>query len=158
MQATFTKQMTIITPMGLTSKVNTEKTVNLLDANNPMTVDKLTIKVIISNGRTNQSVYNVSEQKVTTTTPEGRQTVSYFDDNGRLIKTEVPGLATTYYTYEQGYLIEIRQEPESLTLLRSKPRTSSGIEAQLTQPANPFLASLFNSQAATLDERTTRSV
>ena len=75
MQAPFTKKMLITTPSGLTSEVNTEKTVALLDEMNPLAVDQLTTKVT-TNGRLSRSVYEGLEKKLTTTSAEGRQTVS----------------------------------------------------------------------------------
>ncbi|RKZ90335.1 MAG: hypothetical protein DRR19_10400 [Candidatus Parabeggiatoa sp. nov. 1] len=109
MQAPITAKMTLTTPNGLSALVTTEKTAELTDASNPLSVAKLTTKVT-NNGRTSQSVYEAASKTVTATSAAGRQSVSYMDDNGRVIKKQVPGLVDVHYSYDsRGRVIEVRQ-------------------------------------------------
>ncbi len=108
MQAPITEKMTITTPNGLSALVTTEKTAELTDAN-PLSVEKLTTKVT-SNGRTSTGVYDVASKTATATSAEGRESKSFFDDKGRIIKEEVPGLANVYYSYDsRGRLTQIAE-------------------------------------------------
>ncbi len=109
MQAPITAKMTITTPNGLSALVTTEKTAELTDASNPLSVAKLTTKVT-NNGRTSTGVYDAASKTVTATSAAGRQSVSYMDDNGRVIKEQVPGLVEVHYSYDsRGRLAEVRQ-------------------------------------------------
>jgi len=105
MQAPITKKLTITTPKGLSAEVTTKKTARLTDNNDPFSIKELTTKVT-SNGRTSYSIINAVSKRVTTISAKGRRTVSYFDEKGRAISVEVPGLANAYYAYdERGRLI-----------------------------------------------------
>ncbi len=120
MQAPVTEKMTITTPNGLSALVTTEKTAELTDAN-PLSVEKLTTKVT-SNGRTSTGVYDAASKTATATSAEGRESKSFFDDKGRVIKEEVPGLANVYYRYDsRGRLTQIAEgeDDEARTALIS---------------------------------------
>ncbi len=99
MQAPFAEQVTITTPDGLTSVVTTEKTAELTDVNNPLSVESLTTK-ITTNGKVSIGIYDAANKKTISTSAAGRQTVSYFDNKGRVIKDETPELANVYYGYD----------------------------------------------------------
>ena len=114
MQAPITEKMTLTTPNGLSALVTTEKTAELTDANNPLSVAKLTTKVT-SNGRTSTDIYDAASKTVTATSAAGRQSVSYTDDKGRVIKEQVPGFVDVHYRYDnRGRLIEVRQGEDTL--------------------------------------------
>jgi RHS repeat-associated protein len=125
MQAPLTKRMSITTPNGLSALVTTEKTAELTDAN-PLSVEKLTTKVT-TNSRASQSVYDASNKTLTSTSAAGRQSVSYFDDKGRVVKETVPGLANVYYTYDsRGRLTQIIEgegDEARTTLISYDPET-----------------------------------
>ncbi|MCP3682219.1 MAG: RHS repeat protein, partial [bacterium] len=57
-------------------------------------------------------MYEAADRKVTSTSAEGRQSVSYFDEKGRVIKEEEPGLANVYYAYDGRGRLEQVQEGE----------------------------------------------
>jgi YD repeat-containing protein len=62
------------------------------------------------NGRTSTGVYDAASKTATARSAEGRESKSFFDDKGRVIKEEVPGLANVYYSYDsRGRLIQIAE-------------------------------------------------
>jgi RHS repeat-associated protein len=133
MQSPITRKMTVTTPNGLTSEVNTAKTVELLDDNDPLSLKTLTTKVT-TNGRISTGVYEGATKTVTATSAEGRKTLSYFDDKGRIIKEEVPGLANVYYAYdERGRLIATTEgEGEEARTATIHYDPNSGYVAKIT--------------------------
>jgi len=52
----------------------------------------------------------VASKTATATSAEGRESKSFFDEKGRIIKEEVPGLANVYYSYDsRGRLTQIAE-------------------------------------------------
>jgi RHS repeat-associated protein len=108
MQSPLPESLTIATPNELEFTAATARIPELADENDPLSLTKLTETVSI-NGRTSTSVYEKANNQITTTSAEGRQTVSHLDDNGRLIREQTPGLEDVHYQYDnQGRLLEIR--------------------------------------------------
>ena len=133
MQAPLTKRMTITTPNGLSALVTTEKTAELTDANNPLSVAKLTTKVT-TNSRASQSVYDASNKTVSSKSAAGRQSVSYLDDKGRIVRETVPGLADVYYVYDnRGRLTTVIEgQGDDARALTIGYDSNSGYVAQIT--------------------------
>jgi len=133
MQAPVTKRMTITTPGGLSGTVTTDKTVELANANDPLSLLKLTAKVT-TNGRTSQSVYEAVNKTLTTLSAAVRQRVSYLNDKGRVVQETVPGLAEVYYIYDnRGRLTTVieGQDEDARTLTISYD-SATGYVAQIT--------------------------
>lgn len=110
MQSPLLKELTIQLPSGLTATTNASRTVELSDPSNLTQPKSITDTTTYNGTRTHTSVYQAADNKITTTSAEGRQTTSYLDDKGRLIKEEVPGLANVYYDYdERGRIISLTE-------------------------------------------------
>jgi RHS repeat-associated protein len=108
MQAPLATNLQVETPNGLISTITTERIAELEDENNPLSLQKLTEKVTV-NGHTSSSIYDVSAKKITATSAAGRESVSYLDDNGRVIREQTPNLADVHSSYdERGRLVETR--------------------------------------------------
>ncbi|MCK5523938.1 MAG: RHS repeat protein, partial [Thiomargarita sp.] len=108
MQSPLPTNLMVETPNRLISIITTERIPELADENNPLSLQKLTEKVTV-NGRTSSSVYDVSAKKMTATSAAGRESVSYLDDKGRVIREHTPHLADVHSSYdERGRLIETK--------------------------------------------------
>ncbi|MCL6613780.1 MAG: RHS repeat protein [Firmicutes bacterium] len=65
---------------------------------------------LLPNDCTYTTTYDASTRRITSTTPEGRQSFTYLDEKGRVIRTEVPGLAPVAFEYdERGRLVSITE-------------------------------------------------
>jgi len=107
MQAPFTSLLTITTPNGLSGVVTTEKTAKLAESGDPLSLLSLTTQ-ITSNDRTCESVYGATNKTVTAQSAAGSKSVSIFDDKGRVIQEQVPGLADVFYSYDnRGRLTQV---------------------------------------------------
>ena len=107
MQAPLLESLTVTTPSGLSTVTTITKTAQLADTDNPLSLAQLTTKTTV-NDRTSKQVYDATNQTVINMTPEGRQTVSFLDDKGRVIKEQLPELTDLFYRYdERGRLIEM---------------------------------------------------
>jgi len=133
MQAPVTKRMTITTPGGLSGTVTTSKTVELANANDPLSLLKLTAKVT-TNGRTSQSVYEAVNKTLTTLSAAGRQRVSYLNDKGRVVRETVPGLAEVSYIYDnRGRLTTVIEgQGEEARMLTISYDSATGYLGQIT--------------------------
>ncbi|RKZ41342.1 MAG: RHS repeat protein, partial [Candidatus Parabeggiatoa sp. nov. 3] len=109
MQAPLTSLLTITTPNGLSGVITTEKTAKLAEAGDPLSLLSLTTQ-ITTNDRTSESVYDATNKTVTGLSAAGRKSVSIFDDKGRVIRKQVPGLVDVFYTYDnRGRLTQVIQ-------------------------------------------------
>ena len=77
------ESFTMETPDGLTSTLAQSRTVDLADPNDALSLQTIEYTSTV-NGRTYSSQYDATNRSFTSTTPEGRQTVSYLDELGRL--------------------------------------------------------------------------
>jgi len=94
------------TPAGLVSTLTTKLIPELADEKDPSSLTKLTEEVTV-NERTSTRVYDVANKTITTTSAAGRQSVSDLDDKGRVILEQTPELADVHYEYDdQGRLIK----------------------------------------------------
>ncbi|HPZ42770.1 MAG TPA: S-layer homology domain-containing protein [Bacillota bacterium] len=119
MGAPVTREFTIVTPEGLTSKVTRERTAEMTDPNDLFSVTKIT-DVVTINGNKYNSTYDIDRinQTITlnTSTPEGRQTQTIFDRYGRTLEETADGLEPVNYRYdEKGHLTRVEQGDQSLT-------------------------------------------
>jgi len=107
MQAPLTSLLTLTTPSGLSKVVTFEKTVKLAKTVDPLSLLSLTTE-ITTNDRTSQSVYDATHKTLTAQSAAGRKSVSIFDDKGRVIQEQVPGLVDVFYTYDnRGRLTQV---------------------------------------------------
>ncbi len=107
---------TVRTPSGLTTTTTTSRTVNLTDPNNPFSLTGLTDTATL-NGRTFTSAYNATTKTFTDTSPQGRQSSTTIDAQGRTRQMQVAGLAPTSVGYDsRGRLASVSQGGRSLSL------------------------------------------
>jgi RHS repeat-associated protein len=90
---------TVTTPSGLSASTTSERSVELADDKDPLSLKTLTHQATV-NERTSTSVYDATNKTVTTTSAAGRQSLTYFDDKGKIIKQEIAGLAAVNYRYD----------------------------------------------------------
>lgn len=93
------KTQTIRTPGGLTHSLTTDQQVLLKDAGDPMSLVGLT-DIAVLNGRTNVSRYDATNRTFTSTSPEGRQTVTIVDEQARPTQLRMPGIETLQMNYD----------------------------------------------------------
>jgi len=96
--APYASQIITKLPSGLTSTAKVNKSIILADELDILSATKHT-NVVTVNGNESRSVYDLLTNTVTTTSAEGRNTLSTLDERGRVLSTTVDGLATTYYAY-----------------------------------------------------------
>ncbi|MDD4238162.1 MAG: hypothetical protein PHT62_06365 [Desulfotomaculaceae bacterium] len=132
MRVPVTKEFTITTPGGLTSTVTRERMAEMTDANDLLSVTQIK-DVLNNNGNFYESTYDIDRANqtmtLTTSTPEGRQTVSTLDWHGRLIEETIAGLESVTYSYdEKGHLTSIQQGEQRLTYTYDDMNRVSALE------------------------------
>ncbi|MCI0689894.1 MAG: hypothetical protein L0Y54_22045, partial [Sporichthyaceae bacterium] len=107
-QASLLKSLTVALPSGLTSTTTSGRRAVLADPANPFS---LTTQVdsAIMNGNQFRSVYDAATQRVTATSPEGRQSFTTVDSLGRVRVLRTPGLDSVTYRYDsRGRLDQVK--------------------------------------------------
>jgi len=84
---------------GLTANLTGQRTADLADVNNPLSLTTLTDSVTL-NGHTHTTVYDAASKTFTATSPEARQTQAIIDSQGRVTQTQVTGLLPVSHTYD----------------------------------------------------------
>jgi len=116
MLAPVVTSQTVRTPSGLTSTTTGSRTAAFAVANDPTSALRTLTDTVTVNGKTFRSVYDATARTVTTTSAEGRTTVTTADEKGRIIKAEVPGLLPTTYTYDaRGRMSTVTQGTRTVT-------------------------------------------
>jgi RHS repeat-associated protein len=102
MQSPAETSVSVRTPAGLTSTTTSARAVLLVnpagDPQDPLNLRSITETATV-NGRTMTSVRDFQQNRLTVTTPGGRQSVTQFDSLGRVSESRPPGrlpIATTY--------------------------------------------------------------
>ena len=91
------------TPGGRTAALSLTRSLTLADRNNPLSLTSMTDTTIV-NGRRYTTVTNTATRKSVTTSPIGRTTTASFDERGRVVSVDTPGLASTSVQYADGLL------------------------------------------------------
>ena len=120
------------TPGGLTSVFGGDQEVTLTDPYDLLSLETRTV-TYTCNGRTSVETFDAATHELVSTTPDGRQTTTTLDLNGRVAQIAEAGLLPTDFTYDpQGRLIEIsRGEDERITVFGYDP---NGWTASITDP------------------------
>ncbi|MBK9610008.1 RHS repeat-associated core domain-containing protein [Candidatus Amarobacter glycogenicus] len=87
------------TPGGLTLTSTSAETAVLLDPNDPFSLVTLT-NAVVTNGRTDQSVYDAATKTFTVTSAGGRTSSTTIDSLGRPVEEHITGLEGAYATYD----------------------------------------------------------
>ncbi len=126
------ENLTILMPSGLEASVKEAR--QFVAGEQISTPESVTYTTTINGIRTSQSVYERASKTVTSTSAAGRQSVSFFDDKGRVVKEQVPGLANVYYRYDSrgrlNQVIEGENEEARTTVIGYDPE--SGYVAKIT--------------------------
>ena len=134
MQSPIVKSMTVKTPSGKTYTMTGSRTAILSDSADPFSLQTLTDTMTV-NGKTYTTTYDAAVRQVTSVTPMGRQSVTTLDDKGRVIKTEVPGLAPVSFEYdERGRLFRIGEGTGSNARVSTIYYNSSGYVDYVLDP------------------------
>jgi RHS repeat-associated protein len=99
MQAPLSSSHAVVTPGGLTHTTNVARSATLADPANPLSLTAITDTFNV-NGRQSTSTYNVAAGLLTSSSAAGRQSSMMLDDHGRILSTQIPGLAATLSTYD----------------------------------------------------------
>ena len=134
MQAPIVENMTVATPSGLSSSTTTARTVTLSVPDDPLSLLTLTDTIAI-NGRAYTSLFDAATLTTTSTTPEGRQTVTTMDGQGRVTSEQVSGLEPTSFTYDtRGRLTAITQGTAPNDRTYTLTYDTQGYIASITDP------------------------
>jgi RHS repeat-associated protein len=130
---------TTTSPGNLVSTTSRAREVVLDDPANPLSLLSQTDTTIL-NGRTFTSAYDATTNTLTTTTPEGRETVTEVDTQGRVAKTSRGGLYPLRMEYDaHGRLETILHGPDPST---SATRVRSFSYRDSTDAMNGYLESI----------------
>jgi RHS repeat-associated protein len=92
-------QVTISMPSGLAATTSVTRAVELTDPADPLSLAAQTDTVAL-NGRAYTGDFKTATRTHVATTPEGRQVVTTFDVQGRVIQAEAASLLPTHYEYD----------------------------------------------------------
>jgi RHS repeat-associated protein len=139
MQSPIFKLMSIRTPGGLTKVITMDRSVTLLDPNNPFHVSTITGMRSIG-GQTYTSIYNAGDSRIVFTTPEGLQVVSEIDTQGRVVQKQFGDLYPISFTYDsRGRVETISQGTGSETRTFTLAYDSQGFIETLIDPISRTL-------------------
>ena len=97
------------TPSGLVRTETSARNVTLADPLDALSLLTQTDTTTV-NGRTTTSVFNRAALSTTTTSPAGRQVVTFQDDQGRTTRRDVPGILPVDFAYDlRGRLSTVTQ-------------------------------------------------
>ncbi len=99
-QSVYASIMETATPGGRTLSVYPTRMKQVDDLENALSVNEWS-EVVEVNGRFYESVYNRADRTLTLKTPEGRQTVTEFDEAGRPISRKRSGITKRSWRYDE---------------------------------------------------------
>ena len=91
--------LSIALPGGLTANASISRSVTLADSANPLSISNATTVATV-NGSAYTSLYSASNRTEVVTTPEGGQSISILDEQGREIHNEFGGYSSTETIYD----------------------------------------------------------
>jgi RHS repeat-associated protein len=139
MTAPMIDSLTISTPGGLSLTLENSRSVTLNDPLDPTSIAFQTDTLSI-NGHVTTIEYDRSTGKITTTTPEGRQTVRTIDAAGRTLNLQIADLAVGSTSYDNlGRMVESSFGENALTRKYSYEYDTAGILSEITDPLSRVL-------------------
>lgn len=143
------RSMITTTPDGLTQTIQFDRSVSLEDPDDPLSLKQQSEEVTI-NGRTYTRTFNAETGQEVVTTPEGRQTTTLMDSQGRVTSSQVAGLVPTTYQYDsQGRLSRVALGSREYTMAYG----SDGFLSALTDPLNRITGYTYD-DAGRLNQKT----
>jgi RHS repeat-associated protein len=145
MQTPRLDRFTMTTPGGLSSTATTSRAVSLVnplgDPDDLANVATVTQTVTV-NGKSGTSVLDLVNHLATTTSPEGRASITTYDAFGRLVESSMPGLEPVQYSYDgQGRLQSVSQGPRTMTYTYD---ATSGFLAKVADTASREVAFTYD--------------
>ena len=139
MQTPITASETTTTPAGLISNINRERSVSLSDPADPLSLTSLTDTATV-NGRIFTNVFDRTNLEFTLTSPEGRQTTTRIDNQGRVVEVSA------------GNLLLMRLEYDPLGRLTRAAQGVAGNERAISfsYDADGFLAFITDAEGRTV--------
>ena len=123
MQSPIIKNMTITTPAdGLIYSLTSNRTATLSNPDDPLSLTTQTDTINI-NSRTYTSVFDASTNRITSTTPESRQTTATIDSQGRVLQEQIDN--TTLYPVD--FIYDTRGRLDTIT------RGTTGVDLRETK-------------------------
>ncbi len=140
MQVPVETSVSVRTPVGLTSTTTSSRTVTFLNpggsAQDPRNLASLTETATV-NGRTMTSVRDYQQNKLTVTTPTGRQSVTQFDAFGRVSELRPPGMLPIDTNYDShGRVGTLTQGNRSTTYTYDAQGHVQSVSDALGQPVS----------------------
>lgn len=121
-------------PSGLVNTLNTTRTASLSTQSDPLSLTNLTESIDI-NGRVFSSSFDAANKTFTRTSATNRSLTEIIDDAGRTLQRDVPGLASSFFTYDQrGRPTTITQGTGNNTRTISFSYDSNGYINQIIDP------------------------
>ncbi|WP_169787093.1 RHS repeat-associated core domain-containing protein [Hyalangium minutum] len=115
MQVPLVSSQTVKLPSGLTQNFSHSRTVTLTNPQDVLSLSTLT-DVLTVNGLTTTLTYEASTRKLTQQSPMRKQVTTTYDDKGKVVKVEVPGILPVTYDYDtEGQLRLLAQGTRSST-------------------------------------------
>lgn len=109
MESPILEQMTVTTPAGLTSLIESTRKAALTTLGDPLSWTSQ-LDSLVANGRVFTNTYDFASRSLTSVTPEGRRFTGKIDSLGRVIQDSVPSLAAVHYSYDTfGRLSQLSQ-------------------------------------------------
>lgn len=135
MQAPLAASVTTTTG-GHTQVTTTAEALNLTDPNNLLAIGTLTWTVTV-NGQATTLTYDGASRTLTTTSPEGRKSVTTLDAHAHVQQVSVPTLADIHMAYDtQGRPISITSSSGTTSRTTTLAYASSGFLSSVTDPLN----------------------
>jgi RHS repeat-associated protein len=140
MQAPVESSVSVRTPSGLTSTTTSSRTVTLVDpAGDPHDPRNLVsiAETATVNGRAMTSLRDFQQNRLTVTTPTGRQTVTRFDGFGRVTESRPPGMLPIATSYDfKGRVSTVTQGDRSTTYTYNAQGYVQSVSDALSQPVS----------------------
>ena|GEM_PF-578160 len=132
MLAPVTKEFTVTTPGGLTSRLTRERAVTMSNPADLLSITQIS-DTVTNNGNIYTTTYDIDRDTqtvtVTSTTPEGRQMVNIFDWYNCLIEEQNGALEPISYTYDdKGRLTGVVQDNQNVTYTWDEMNRVTGLE------------------------------
>ncbi len=99
MQAPLNRASSVTTPSGLTFNTGETSVAVLTDSSDPFSLVTLTNTTAL-NTNVFSSFYTAATRTFTNTTPQGRQTISTIDAQGRVVQAQTAGLLPVIFSYD----------------------------------------------------------